>query len=189
LVVVAIVGYRNLVVNPAEKAAADDAWKAEQYAEIDSLNLAIEGDGLYDGFTAVIDNHPGTKAASRAHFYLGSIHRDRGEFQEAIDHFKSADLKDENVSAMAMGNIGDCLIELGNIQEGATWLEKAGNAAQSGSGAGFVAPIYLQKAAIAYMDLDNDAKAEALLKTITEKYPESQQINDAKKYLAMLEAK
>jgi len=189
LVVVAVVGYRNLVVNPAENAAADDAWKAEQYVEIDSLSLAIEGDGLYDGFEAIIENHPGTKAASRAHYYLGTILRDRGEFIEAIDHFKSADLKDDNVASMAMGNIGDCYVELGEIQEGATWLEKAGNSAQFGSGAGFVAPVYLQKAAVAYMELENNAKAEALLKTITTKYPESQQITDAKKYLAMLEAK
>lgn len=189
LVVIAIVGYQYLVVKPTEKEASDAAWKAEQYVEIDSLNLSIEGDGLYDGFESIIADHPGTKAASRAHFYLGTIHRDRGEFDDAITHFKASDLKDKNVSAMAMGNIGDCYIELDNIQEGATWLEKAGKASQAGSGAGFVAPIYLQKAAIAYMELDNNAKAQSLLEIITDKYPESQQINDAKKYLAMLEAK
>ena len=188
VIVLAAVAYKNLIVNPKENDALETAWKAEQYVEIDSLDLAIEGDGLYEGLIGIIDQHKGTKAAARAHYQLGTIHRDRGEFDEAIEHFKQVDLNDDVIGPMAIGNLGDCYVENGDLSEGAKYFEKAASKAMSGKGASFVAPIYLQKAGIAHMELGNMEKAEGFFKTIVDDYPTAQQINDAKKYLAKLEA-
>lgn len=188
VVVLAAVAYKYLIVDPKENDALETSWKAEQYVEIDSLDLAIDGDGLYEGLVGIIDQHPGTKASARAHYQLGTIHRDRGEFDEAIEHFKQVDLNDDVVGPMAIGNLGDCYVENGDIAEGAKYFEQAANEAMGGKGAGFVAPIYLQKAGIAQMELGNMKKAAGFFKTIVNDYPAAQQINDAKKYLAKLES-
>lgn len=188
LVVLAIIGYKYLIVQPTENEAAQASWKAEQYFEIDSLDLALEGDGLYKGFIDIAADHAGTKAAMRAHYNMGIIFRDRGEFDAAIEHFQQADFSDDVISVLATGNIGDCYVELGDVAQGLTYLTKAANAAQGNNGSSFTAPVYLYKAAIANMELGNKAEAKALFEKITEKYPKAQQFNDAKKYLAMLKA-
>ncbi|MEO0404321.1 MAG: tetratricopeptide repeat protein [Bacteroidota bacterium] len=188
LVVLGVIAYKQFVVNPKESKAQEAVWKAEQYASMDSLDLALDGDGLYDGFVQVAREHAGTKAASRANFYLGTISRDREEFDAAIDYFKKVEFKDDVIGPMASGNIGDCLVESGKVGEAIPYFEEAAMKAMNGKGAGFVAPLYLHKAAIANMDQGNNDKAEKHFRTIVDNYPEAQNINDAKKYLAMLEA-
>ncbi len=188
LVVLAIIGYKYLIVQPTENEANEASWKAEQYFEIDSLDLALEGDGLYLGFLDIVEQHDGTKAAMRAHYNMGIIYRDRGDFESAIEHFQQANFNDDVMSILATGNIGDCHVEMGNVAEGLTFLTKAVNKAKGSNGAAFTAPIYMYKAAVANMELGNKEAAKGLFEDITEKYPTAQQSNDAKKYLAMLKA-
>lgn len=186
VLILAFAIYRYLVVVPAESNAAKESWKAEQYFEIDSLDLAIDGDGVYTGLTAIAEDHAGTDAGARANYQLGIIARDRGEFNEAIEYFKQADLNDEVVSVLALGNVGDCYVELGDTEEGAKWFEKGVSKAKGTNAESFTAPIMHAKAGIAYMELGNKDKAAKHFEKITENYPGSSEFSKAERYLAKL---
>ncbi len=63
--------YKKMFKEPAEERAADAIFKAEQYFGMDSLRLALNGDGQNKGFLNVIKSHSGTKSANLANFYAG----------------------------------------------------------------------------------------------------------------------
>jgi len=181
--------YQYLYQNPREQEAANALWRAQQWMEIDSTALALNGDGEYDGFESIIENYSGTKAARLAHYYAGIISRDNGEFQVALDHFMEADFGDETVGILAMGNVGDMYVQLENLEDGARWLEKAAREASSSSSRDFLGPIYCLKSAKVYMELGNNSKAINLLQEVTDQYDsKSQEYGEATKLLAMLKS-
>ena len=47
VLILGVVGYGKLVTEPAEQEANQDSWRAEQYFMMDSVDLALNGDGLY----------------------------------------------------------------------------------------------------------------------------------------------
>ena len=67
VLILGVVGYGKLVTEPAEQEANQDAWRAEQYFMMDSVDLALNGDGFYPGLYDIIDEHAGTTSAARAH--------------------------------------------------------------------------------------------------------------------------
>ncbi|MEN9347754.1 MAG: hypothetical protein RLZZ77_1265 [Bacteroidota bacterium] len=181
--------YQYLIVKPKEAEAANALWRAQQWFEKDSLDMALNGNGEFEGFEAVANTYNGTKAGEMAQFYTGIIYRDKGDFQAALTNFQEADLDDETFSILALGNAGDCFVQLGNNEEGASYLEKAAKKAASSKGKDFLAPIYLLKASKVYIELGDKEKAKGLLTSATEGYDKkSQEYNEAAKLLAMLKA-
>lgn len=178
--------YYYLVVKPKEQNASAEAWKAEQYFEIDSLDLALYGDGLYAGLEDIANDHSGTKAASRANYQMGIVERDRGNFEDAIAYFEKVDLSDEVVSFLAATAIGDCEVELGNYAEAAKKFEKAVSKAKGTNAEDFTAPIAHYKAGVAYMEMEDNAKAIKHFDAIVENYPESQIHGRAERFVAYL---
>lgn len=178
--------YYYLVLKPQEQNAAEDSWKAEQYFEIDSTDLAMLGDGLYPGLEDIANEHSGTKVAARSHYQLGIIARDRGNFDEAISHFEKADINDEVISVLALGNIGDCQVELGEYEKAAKSFTKAASSAKGTNAEPMTAPLMHYKAGIAYMELDAVDDAIKHFETIVEDYPEAQVHGDAQRYAAYL---
>jgi tetratricopeptide (TPR) repeat protein len=181
--------YQYLIAKPKEAKAAVAMWQAQYWFEKDSMELALNGGADFEGFDAIISNYSGTKAAKQAHYAAGIIYRDKGEYETAITHFKEADFNDASVGVLSTGNIGDCYIQLGNIEEGASYLEKAAKMADKADSRDFLAPIYLLKASKAFLELNKADKAKNLLTMATENYDKkSQEYNEAAKLLAMLKA-
>ena len=71
-------GYKKLIIAPMEFDAQSQMFMAEKYFEQDSLQKAINGDGLNAGFVDIIDEFGGTKAANLSHYYLGICYRNTG---------------------------------------------------------------------------------------------------------------
>lgn len=63
-IVLVVIGYQQFVVKPKTAQALEDIWKAQYYFEIDSLDLALNGDGQWMGFEAVADEYGSTPLAS-----------------------------------------------------------------------------------------------------------------------------
>jgi len=182
--------WQYLYKNPREKEAANIIWKAQQWMEAEDPELALSGDGEYEGFEDVIEKYSGTRAARLAHFYSGVIYRDKGDFETALGHFLEADFNDETVGVLAMGNAGDMYVELDKLEEGAKWLERAARAAAGSDARDFLGPMYLLKSARAYMELGKDNRAKGLLQQVTDNFDtKSPEYNEAAKLLAMLKAR
>lgn len=193
VIVAAIAGffaYEFLIKAPKEKEAANSIWKAIQYQELDSASLALNGGADFDGFEAIAEKYDGTKTGKVAHFWCGVNYRDMGEYEKALEHFKQADFEDEALGVIAIGNVGDMYVQLGNNEEAASWLEKAAKRAGSSASRNYLAPQYILKAAKVNMELGRDDRAKSLLKDAVDNYDnKSQEWAEATRLLAMLRAK
>lgn len=173
VVIVGVVGYGKFMVEPAELEANEHVWRAEQYFMMDSVDLALNGDGLYPGLLEVIDNHGGTKAASRSGYEAGILLRQQGDFAGAIEAFEGAGLQDDILSTLATINIGDCEVELGNFDAAASAFDRAASMAGSSIGEDYLAPIALYKGALVDLELGDNGRAKAKLSRIAKDYPSS----------------
>lgn len=193
VIVAAIAGffaYEFLIKAPKEKEAANSIWKAIQYQELDSASLALNGGPDFAGFEEIAEKYDGTKSGKVAHFWCGVNYRDMGEYEKALEHFKKADFEDEALGVLAIGNVGDMYVMLGNNEEAASWLEKAAKRAGSSMSRNYLAPQYILKAAKVNMELGRDDRAKSLLKDAVDNYDnKSQEWAEATRLLAMLRAK
>lgn len=176
--------YKNLYQTPLEKEASEAIWKAEYYMEIDSLDLAIEGDGNYFGLNYIADEYSSTATGNLAKYYLGTIYLKKGEYQLAIDYLTSVSFDDEIIGAVALGATGDAYVELGNYNKAASYFKKA----IAHSANDFTTPLYLMKEAMVQEELGNFDDALANYKRIQKDFPNASQARDIEKYIAKASA-
>jgi TolA-binding protein len=180
-------GYRYLVVIPKEKEAMNNIWKAQLYFENDSLDLALNGDDLYPGFEDIAIDFEGSKTGQLANYYLGIIHRDQGDYELALENFEKCDFDDDAIGVLAMANVGDMHVELGDLESGAVWMNKAATRAKSTTSANYSAPLVLFKYGVVLLELERFAEAKAVFEDIRDNYPEATEYFDkATKYAASL---
>ena len=188
LAIIVVVGgymaYKKLVIAPMEIEAQSAMFMAEKYFEQDSLQLAINGDGQNYGFIDIVEEYSGTKSANLAHYYLGICYRNTGEYEYAIDELKSFSSDDIMISAVAIGAIGDCYMELNDVDNAISYYEKAASHNENS----LTSPIYLFKAGLAYEDVQDFAAAEKKYLAIKENYPDSREAQTIEKYIARVEA-
>jgi tetratricopeptide (TPR) repeat protein len=173
LVIVSVVGYGKLVTEPAELEANENAWRSEQYFMMDSVDLALNGDGLYPGLYDIVDEHDGTTAAARARYEIGTILRSQGDYQGAIEAFEEAGLQDDVLSVLSQINIGDCAVELGDYSAASSAFNKAASASRSSIGEDYLSPIALYKGALVDLELGDRGAAKDKLDRIVADYPTS----------------
>lgn len=185
IIILAIMGYNKFIKQPKEKTAYEQMFMAEYYFGIDSLNLALIGDGNYPGFYDIVDDYKYTKAGNLAHYYIGMILMKQKNYEEAISHLKKFKSKDEILSAMANGAKGDAYVELGELDNALdSYLDAAENNPNM-----FVSPIFFAKAAWVYEQQQKYEKAIDLYKTIKKDFFRSFEGREADKNIAYLEAK
>jgi tetratricopeptide (TPR) repeat protein len=184
VIVGGILGYRKFVAEPRAKNAADMMWKAEYYFEIDSLDRALNGDDQWPGFAEIADDYGSTPSGELAHYYLGAIYMQKGEFEQAMDHYKEADLDDDVLRVMAVGNVGDALVELGRNDEAVKQFEKAAGMHNNE----LTTPMYLMKAGILHQQMGNMKEAQKAFDRVAKEFPNSPDANQARKYAGLAEA-
>jgi tetratricopeptide (TPR) repeat protein len=183
--VIGFFGYKKFVVAPKEENAQKEVWKAQYWFESDSLDLAINGDGNYYGFEYIAKEYSGTPTAELANFYLGVCYQEKGEFETALNYYKEADLDDDVLRVMAVGNQGDALVELGRSDEAVAMFEKAADMVRSE----YTTPMFLLKAGVLHHQAGNWAGASKCFGRIVTDYPTSSDVQMAKKYAAYAKAK
>ncbi len=165
------------------KTAQAEMFQAVYYFEQDSVELALNGDGVNPGFLNIIDNYGGTDASNLSHYYVGSIYLSQGDFQNAITHLENFSSDDYFVQSKAYSLIGDAQMDLGNTKEAISAYKKATDHKENK----FFTPKYLNKLAIAYEesgDLQNAIETYAIIEN---KYPEAYEFTAARKHKARLE--
>ncbi len=165
-----------------EKAQAE-MFQAVYFFEQDSVDFALNGDGINKGFLNIIESYPRTDAANLAHFYTGSIYLSQKKFEDALTHLQEFSTDDYLVQAKAYSLVGDANLELGKTEEAIAQYTKAARTNENK----YMSPKYLAKLAVAQ---EEAGKIEDAIKTYTEieeKYYESFEFAAARKHKARLE--
>jgi len=188
VVIIIVLGYfsfQKYYLEPMENEAAEQMWMAEKYFGLDSLQMALDGDGNYDGFLDIIDEYGITKAANLSKYYSGVCYLRLGEYENAIDYLSQFKSSDQVLAPMALGAIGDAYMELDETSKAASYYLDAANKEENA----FTAPVFIQKAAWAYELLENYDKALQLQNRLRNDFPNSAEGREAEKYIAFLKAK
>ncbi len=178
LVVLAILAFRSFYLRPQEITAEKELYQAENYFNVDSFEVALNGNFEFIGFKEIASKYGLTASGNVASAYAGICYYKLGDYQNAIKHLSQYDGKDDYLSATTIGLIGDSYVELKDINKAISYFEKAANLDNQ-----VTAPIYLKKAALAYESVNKPDKAEKCLTSIKEKYPQSIEASDIDKYI------
>ncbi|MCR5013562.1 MAG: tetratricopeptide repeat protein [Bacteroidales bacterium] len=165
--------------------ASKEIFTAQKYFEKESYEAALTGDGNYLGFTEVYDQYKSTKTGKLAAYYAGISNMKLGNYNEAIDYLKKFTTKDEILAPMALGAIGDCYMELDDLNNAAANYMNAANKSKNN----FTGPMFLSKAGLTYEILGEYAKALNCYKTLKADYPMSNEAFEISKNIANMEAK
>jgi tetratricopeptide (TPR) repeat protein len=185
VVVLGYLGYTNLYVAPLEDEARSQIYMAERYFERDSFYLALYGDGNYPGFIDIIEDYSVTQTANLARYYAGISYLRVGEYENAVDYLTRFDSRDQLVSPVALGAIGDAYVELGELDKAASFYNKAARRRANE----FTSPIYWMKAGMVYEELGKYNRALEAYENIKEDYPESTEGRQIEKYIARVQLK
>jgi len=180
VVLVGIFWLGRLYLGKKNDEAQSQMYQAERYFEMDSLNLALNGDGNYLGFLDIIKDYKLTNAGNLAKYHAGICYLHLGNYQEAIDFLNQYSKKDKVLGSLAIGATGDAYVELGDLDKGvAKYLEAAEFGLNS-----FNTPLFLMKAAELYELTGKYADALKVYERIQSDYPESTEGASIDKYIA-----
>lgn len=177
-------GYGRYIKLPKMREAQERMFIAEKYFEKDSLNLALNGDGLNFGFLDIIDNYRRTPAGNLSRFYAGAIYLKLGEFDNAIDHLERFKAKDPMVGPTAIRMLGDAYLELNEPLKAIDYYLKAAKEADND----LLSPEFLMRAGKTYELIANYEKALDTYNKIKRKYPNSHRGQNVDKYIGRTEA-
>lgn len=163
--------------------AQKEMFQAVYFYEQDSVQLALDGDGINPGFLSIIEEYPRTDAANLANFYVGSIYLSERKYTEALTYLEQFSADDYLVQAKAYALIGDANMELGNVDKAISNYKKAADTNENK----YFTPKYLNKLAIAYEESGKTQEAIDTYTTIEEEYYESFEFASARKHKARLE--
>ncbi len=180
VVLVGIVWLGKLYLNNRDEEAKSQMYQAERYLEMDSLNLALNGDGNYLGFLDIAKTYKLTKSGNLAKYSAGICYLHLGQYQEAIDMLNRYSKKDKVIGSIAIGATGDAYVESGDLKKG---IEKYVEAADY-AGNSFNTPVFLMKAGEIYEINGEYAEALKLYERIEIEYPESTEGRSIEKYIA-----
>ena len=185
IVILASIGYflYSGQMESKNQEAYEEMFQAQNYYEIDSLDKALNGDGLNYGFLEIINDYSRTDAANLSNFYVGHIYMKLGSYDNAIEYLDDFSSSDYVLQARAYSLIGDSYMELNEYQEAIEYYEKAANYKPNES----FTPVYLYKLAIAQEQVGNFTDASETYGIIMEEYFELPLSIEAKKHKTRLD--
>lgn len=182
-VLIALVGLiwvGKMYLNNRNDEAQSQMYQAEKWMEMDSLKLALNGDGNYLGFIDITKNYKMTRAANLAKYSTGICYLRLGQYEDALEYLNGYSKKDKIIGSLALGAIGDAYVELGETDKGAAkYIEAAGFAKNS-----FNTPVFLMKAGQLYELQQKYTEAMKVYEQIKNDYPESTEGTQIEKYIA-----
>ncbi len=179
----------------SELADQKKIFRAQYYFGLDSTNAALFGSETLNedlvGFDELTNELESSKVKNLNNYYVGLLNLKNGEYQQAVDYLSDFDSDDELLLARGKSLLGDAYMELAeteasNYSKAITAYKKASTLKENTA----FTPIYLMKLALAYeLNKDNENAIATYNKIITGYKPTVTEVNDAKKYKAVLEAK
>lgn len=176
--------YKHFFQAPKEQKAFDAMFKAEEYYRMDSIGLALNGDGQNAGFLRVINNYGGTKAGNLAKFYAGVCYLRLDDNQNAVKYLGDFSTDGKQIQQRAYKLMGDAYGDMGKSKEALDYYKKAAHHFEEDQAA--AAEALFNAAYLAETVIKDQKEAIALYTELKEKFPSTAQAYDADKYLARL---
>ena len=180
VIIVGLAWLGKLYINKRNDEAQSQMYQAERYLEMDSLKLALNGDGNYLGFLDIAKEYRLTNTGNLAKYSAGICYLHLGKYQDAIDFLNQYSRKDKVIGSLAIGATGDAYVELGDLDKGVSKYLEAADFAQNS----FNTPIFLMKAGEIYELKGKYAEALKIYEKIESLYPESTEGTTIEKYIA-----
>lgn len=180
-------GYQKFYLAPRAEKAANEMFRAEQYAASDSLtDKAIKGDGSYPGFELIADEYSNTKSANIANAYLGGLYLKKGEYQKAVDALgEYSSTGSPVIDPLVLGMLGDGYSELKDYSKAITYYKKAADKSSNS----FTSPLFLKKLGLVYEEQKEFKSAEEAYQKIKTDFPESYEASIVDSYIARAQAR
>lgn len=178
-ILIGFIGYQKFVKEPKEVESQEELWAAFYDFEKDSLDNAINGKDAYLGMADIADEYKGTSGGDIANYSMGIMLMNKGEFSEALDYLKNCDFEDVIIGNLCIGLMGDCSVELGNLEKAAKYFEQAANREPNE----FSTPMFLKKAGLVREELGDKKTANKHYTKIKENYPKSEEGSNIDKYI------
>jgi tetratricopeptide (TPR) repeat protein len=160
--------------------AQSQMFQAERYLEMDSLKLALNGDGNYLGFLDIAKDYKFTNSGNLARYSAGICYLHLGDYKEAIQFLNKYSKKDKVIGSLALGATGDAYVELGDLDKGVSKYVEAADFAKNS----FNTPLFLMKAGEIYELKGKLPEALKLYERIQNEFPESTEGTTIEKYIA-----
>jgi tetratricopeptide (TPR) repeat protein len=176
--------YRQLFLIPKETEASEQMFQAEFQFQQDSFQQALlNPGGGYSGFLDIIDNYSGTVAANLATYYAGICYLHLGKFEAAISYLEDFKPGGAITPIMKYGSIADAYSELGDLDQAASYYQRAVNSGDNG----FLTPYYMKKLGLLYENTGDYEEAIAIYERIRKDFSNSQEGFNIEKYIKRAE--
>jgi tetratricopeptide (TPR) repeat protein len=190
--VLGYLGFDKFVQEPKQSIATNDMFQSQQYfdqavngASKDSLfTLALNGaDGKY-GFLDIADVYSGTDAGNLANYYAGMAYLNMKDYSNAITYLSAFSSDDDVLGPIAKGGIGDAFVQLEQLEDAFDYYVQASQLQTND----YTTPMYLLKAGMIGLKLENYSKALAFFNQIKTEFPESTEAKDINVFIGKAEA-
>ena len=178
-------GYQKFISEPKAVEASNQIFGAQNYFAKDSFNLALNGDGNILGFIEIADKYSSTPSGNLANYYAGLSYLYTGEYENAIKYLKKFSSDDLLMNNMAIANIGDAYMQLGDYKKASEYYTKAA-ATKTNE---FSTPIFLMKSGMAAEKAGDFKSALNSYEQIEREYPKSPEARDIEKYIERTQLK
>lgn len=176
--------YKNMIKGPKEDKATDVSFKAEEYFRMDSINLALNGDGPNPGFLKIIKNNSGTAAGNLAKFYAGACYIKLNDNEKAVKYLKDFSTSSKPLQARAYMLLGDAYGDLGKNADALNYYKKSAHEFEEDKDGS--AEALFRAAYLADRVMKDSKQAIELYKELKSKYPNTNTGRNADNYLAQL---
>ncbi|WP_185869124.1 tetratricopeptide repeat protein [Blattabacterium cuenoti] len=191
LVIIGIGAYfffKKFFLYPSEKKAMKELNYAQQYLYQGNIDKALnrkKNKINYLGFSGISSKYPFTKAGNISKFYAGICYYKLGSYKNSIEFMKKFSAKDEILSSVKYGIIGDAFAQMKNKREALKNYVIAANIRENE----ITTPIYYYKAALLSFSMKEYKNSKFFFQKIERKYPFFLYRKNVKKYLMFIENK
>ncbi len=178
-------GYQKLILEPKQQEAENRIGLPQSYFQADSLQRALDGDGINPGFLSIINNYGNTKTGNLAKYYAGVIYLDQKNYDEAIKYLNDFDGKTEDIKGLKNLLLGHAYSEKNEMDKAVDHYKKAGELANSD----IFSPQYYKLAGDLLVVQEKYDEANKVYELIKEKYPLSEEGQNIDKEIAYTKTK
>lgn len=180
--------YKKFFLSLSEEKALEELNYAQKYLSQGAIDKALNKKKLkipYLGFYGIVTKYPFTKAGNISKFYAGICFYKLGNYKESIKMMRNFSAKDEFLSSIKYGMIGDAFAQIRNKNEALKNYVKAANIRENE----ITTPLYYYKAALLTFSMKKYKNSKFFLKKIEKKYPTFLHQKNVEKYLMFIENK